>query len=602
TFYSSFQFDDYLYVIDYCKAHPLKDFWPPYGTRYLTYLSFALNYRFGGLNPFGYHAINTLIHVMNGLLVFGIVSATFKAPVMSKGEEEGSGLPFAVALTSALIFVAHPVQTEAITYISQRFASLATLFYLLSLFLYAKWRLSSSGAGFALYLGSILSALFAQKTKEISFTLPFVIVFYEFVFFRGGNAGRRLLSLIPFLLALLIIPLTIFGFGLGLPGGGGGIGEEIRNLQLRDLATISRHDYLITQFRVLVTYLRLLALPINQNIEYDYPMFRSALDPQVVFSFLFLLIIFSSAVYALYRAVLKRSPLILLASSGVIWFFAAISIESSIIPIKDVIFEHRLYLPGFGASLAFSAICFYLIGRLRPASFIKPAIALIILTVVPLSIAAYRRNSVWRDEVTLYEDAVKKSPFKERVRYNLAWAYQMKGDPDKALKEYLEDLRLDPKKEKAHYNIAVIYQTKGNGQEALKHFAEAIRLNPANAIAYYNMALIYQARGDAKSAILSGLQAITIDPGYGDAHYNLAWAYSEQGDDTEAIAHFREVIRLNPDSADALYNLGLIYKKEGKTAEAKDAFTAALKARPDYAQAGLELQGLNSTKAGRIGR
>lgn len=593
TFRSSFQFDDYLYVIDYCKAHPLRDYWPPYGTRYITYLSFAINYSLGGLEPFGYHAVNTLIHVINGLLAFGVITAAFKTPAMESGRGE-KGLPFAVALAASLIFVAHPVQTEAVTYVSQRFASLATLFYLLSLFLYARWRERDNNGNFLFYIGSILSALLAQKTKEIAFTLPFMIALYEFAFFGREKAGRRILRLVPFFLALLIVPLSILGFL-----GKGGIGDEIRDIQLKDLSTISRHDYLLTQFRVIVTYLRLLILPVNQNIEYDYPMYTSALDPRVILSFIFLLAVFVSAAYALYIAAIRRRPLLLLASFGVVWFFVTVSIESSIIPIKDVIFEHRLYLPLFGAALTFSAGAFYAAERLLPGGNIsRRAVIIILLTAVPLGAAAYMRNSVWENEVTLYEDAVRKSPDKERARYNLAWAYQTRGQTDKALTQYIEDLRLDPKKEKAHYNIAVIYQTRGDGSEALKHFIEAVKLNPANAIAYYNMALIYQARGDTKNAILSNLQAVNINPGYEDAHYNLAWAYGEAGDDADAVAHFKEVIRLNPKSADAFYNLGLIYRKAGRVEDARDAFTAALRIKPGYAEAGYELKGLASVNAG----
>ncbi len=596
TFDSSFQFDDYLYVIDYCKAHPLKDYWPPYGTRYLTYLSFAINYRLGGLDPFGYHAVNTLIHVINGLLSFRIITAAFRTPAMAPNGEE-RGLPFAVALAASLIFAAHPVQTEAVTYVSQRFASMATLFYLLSLFLYARWREQGPGRRRFFYIGSVLSAFLAQKTKEIAFTLPFVIALYEFAFFGRERTVRRLLHLVPFFLALLVIPLSVLGFL------GGGIGDEIRGLQLKDLSTISRHDYLLTQFRVIVTYLRLLVLPVNQNIEYDYPMSTSAFDPRVMMSFLFLLAVFVSAAYALYISAVRKKPLLLLASFGVVWFFVTVSIESSIIPIKDVIFEHRLYLPSFGAALAFSAAAFYAARKIRPTGdIIRPAVIIVLLTAVPLGAATYRRNSVWENEATLYEDAVRKSPDKERVRYNLAWAYQTRGETDKALKQYLEDLRLDPKKEKAHYNIAVIYQTRGDGGEALRHFAEAVRLNPANAIAYYNMALIYQAKGDTKSAVLCNLQAVAINPGYEDAHYNLAWAYSESGDDANAIVHFREVIRLNPKSADAFYNLGLIYRKAGRMEDARDAFTAALGIKPDYAQAGSELKGLTSVNAGHTKR
>jgi hypothetical protein len=115
------------------------------------------------------------------------------------------------ALTPALIFITHPVETQAVTYITQRFASLATLFYLLSFVLYVKWRVSQVGLKSAgLYVSSLLAAVLAMKTKEISFTLPFVLVMYELFFFNERSFKERIYPLVPFFLILLIIPLSLF--------------------------------------------------------------------------------------------------------------------------------------------------------------------------------------------------------------------------------------------------------------------------------------------------------------------------------------------------------------------------------------------------------
>src|SRR3990172_7091763 len=298
TFTASFQFDDHLYVIDYCRTHALSSFFPPHGTRYLTYLTFALNYLAGGLNPAGYHIVNLFIHIINGVLVYLLAMSLIRSPRLAE-----KGLPaFHIALLAALLFIAHPVQTEAVTYITQRFASLATLFYLLALTAYLRYRAGGQSfkAKASFYIVALLSAYAAQVTKEISFTLPFVMLCVEFAFFKGPVLPR-LIRLAPFMLAMAVIPWILFG-----PGTGTAVGGEVMDLQLKDLRDISRHDYLVTQFRVIVTYLRLLVLPVGQNIEYDYPMFQSLLVPEVLASFIFICVLFFGAVFLFFHHYFRR--------------------------------------------------------------------------------------------------------------------------------------------------------------------------------------------------------------------------------------------------------------------------------------------------------
>ena len=602
-----FQFDDHLYVIDYSRKNALADFWPPYGTRYDTYLSFALNYLLGGISTVGYHLTNLLIHIANGLLVCLFAVLTLKTPLMKKAGS--AALPrLHIGILAALVFTSHPVQTEAITYISQRFASLATFFYLLAITLYLVWRMGGGGRKRAFaYALSLAFAVIAQKTKEISFTLPFMIVFFELAFFEGPlRSARRFLPLLPFISALAIIPLTIFGLDMGLWGGADALGEGVRHAQLRDLENLSAHDYLVTQFRVVVTYLRLLVLPVGQNLDYDYPKYASMLAPPVLLSFLFLLSVFSLSVYGFARSFVRKNAYIRLACLGSIWFFVTISVESSVIPIKDVIFEHRLYLPSVGAAIAFSSLAFYAVSRLggsrsRPL-FTQAAVVLVLLVAVPLAAASYARNSAWRDEVSLYEDTVAKSPEKERARYNLAWAYQRSGRLDRAAEEYMEVLRLKPDKAKAHYNLAIIYQSREHADMALHHFMEAARLDRAtSSVAWYNMAMIYWGRGDARAAIDAYNEAITVNPAYEDAHYNLAWTYHSTGDNRGAVLHYSQVIRLNPSSADAYYNLGRVLSEEGMYAEAAERFRAALSINPEFADARTELEKIYLKRQGRDG-
>ncbi|MFQ5466030.1 MAG: hypothetical protein ACE5EI_08895, partial [Thermodesulfobacteriota bacterium] len=339
-----FQFDDFFYIVDNGTLRDLSNFWPPVGTRYLGYLSFALNYQAGGLDVAGYHAVNTLIHSANAALVLLLVHLLMKTPWMRSsdlGTRPGAAL--ALALSTALLFAAHPVQTEAVTYATQRFASLTALFYLSALVLFLAWRLGRgrrgrSIGGALLYALALAFTIAAQKTKEFAFTLPFVLVFFDVVFFEGLRelpATRRLRYLLPFLATLVIIPYELFGPSYGISVGES-LNEMVRKDQMRDLGSMSAYEYLITQFRVIVTYLRLLVWPSGLNVDYDFPLYHSALSPGVLASLAFLLAVAGSGAYALLRALRTGSGLAMLYFTGVVWFFTTLSVESSVIPIKDV--------------------------------------------------------------------------------------------------------------------------------------------------------------------------------------------------------------------------------------------------------------------------
>ena len=384
--------------------------------RYVATLSLAINYFFGGLDVTGYHVVNLLIHLLSALLVYALLRLTFHTPYFEAQVESdsGSGLgstspwlsaffspPFFLPLFAALLFVVHPVQTQAVTYIVQRMTSLATMFYLLSCVFYVLARLSMEHTlnvmpengdktktivpldrvkQGLLLTGSVAAAVLAMKTKEIAFTLPVAILLYEVCFFRGFWR-RRLLCLLPLFATLPIIPMTILDFG--------GFDSDLLSDPGRQLPvghTISTQDYLLTQFRVIVTYLRLLVLPIKQNLDYDYPVYREFFAPPVLLSFLLLVALFALAVYLFWRTrhsgekqvkhksgserdSLATSPLataqpvdhsslpyLRLISFGIFWFFLTLSVESSLIPLADVIMEHRLYLPGFGAATVLASV------------------------------------------------------------------------------------------------------------------------------------------------------------------------------------------------------------------------------------------------------
>ncbi len=574
TFNAILIYDDYIYILNYNTTYTLSDYWPPHGTRYFGYLSFALNYLAGGFDVRGYHAVNLAIHITNGIIVFVLVRLFIRTPSLSE-----RGLPsLHIALLAALLFISHPVQTESVTYISQRLASLATLFYLSAVALYIKWRLAEKGAlKYVFYASSLVLVYVAQMTKEITYTLPFVILMVEVAFF-SAPAGWRIKRLAPFFLAMALIPYFLFSMSAAH-----GVGGGLINDQMRDLLRMSKHDYLMTQFRVLVTFLRLLVLPVGQRIEYDYPVYDSFFVPEVFASFLLVASLFCGSIYLFWRFIKGGSAYLALISAGVFWFFTAISVESSIIPIQDVIFEHRLYLPLAGAGLAVSSAVFFAFEELGGVASVRVLMAAFIIMVLPLGAATYRRNLVWQDAVTFYKDAAAKAPNRRRVRFNLGLAYHKKGQLDEAVAEYEAAIRLQPDFEKAHLNLGIVFMDKGEYDKASYHLKEARRLNPYNSETLLNLGNLHVLKGEMDEAIESYTKALKGRPRDEDSHYNLGLAYLEKGNLAAAEEQLKAVLELNPESADAMESLGSLYEKAGDTARAEAAFQAAIKMRPDLA-------------------
>ena len=237
TFQAPFQYDDFRGMLDkpYVQSLRYLSDWSlvsqfsaehAFHLRFIGFLSFALNYALHGDSVVGYHIVNITIHLVNALLVYCLVLLTFRTPYfevqgsefkVQGSESQASNLEprtsNLVPLLAALLFVSHPVQTQAVTYIVQRLTSLATLFCLATVVLYIQARLALDKQGWKgratlWYVASLCCALFAMKTKEIAFTLPLAVCIFEFMFF-SGTWKKRLICLVPLLLTMLVIPLSM---------------------------------------------------------------------------------------------------------------------------------------------------------------------------------------------------------------------------------------------------------------------------------------------------------------------------------------------------------------------------------------------------------
>lgn len=663
TFQSPFHWDDTPNIVENPVIKNLDNFlsstegfaYSP--RRSIGYLTFALNYHFGGLQVTGYHVVNLFIHISNALLVYFLIILTFRTPFFkseklmvhsekshnSRIETEDERHPIELetsrftihdsrftslnALLSALLFVAHPIQTQAVTYVVQRFASLATLFYLLSILMYIKGRIAAMGAGqwakkpagdngqtvmdkrpvvlpsppayrllpATFYIFSLFFALLAMGTKEIAFTLPLVIALYEFSFF-GSSLKKKLLFLLSFLFFLLIMVAVLMRSGKPT-------GELLSDVSemTRYHTQMSRWDYLMTQMRVIVTYLRLIILPVNQNVEYDYPRYHSLFDAPVLLSCIFLSALFGTGVYFMQRSrqagERKKGDgrddsefmnlALRLVAFGIFWFFITLSVESSIIPIVHVIFEHRVYLPSVGIFIGITGMSIFLARHVKVEKFV---VSLLILIALLLSGATYARNTVWKSSISLWGDAIRKSPNKERPYNDRGVALGKIGQIDKAMEDFNKAISLNPSFAEAYNNRSTVYRMTGRIQEAIKDLNEAIRWNPSFAEAYNTRGVTFVQTGQFDKAIADFNRVIDLEPAFTNAYNNRGAAYGALGQYDKAMRDVTMAIKLNPSYADAYHTLGNVYLAQGSFDEAFTQFQATLRLNPEHGSARSQLE------------
>ena len=388
TFHVPFQFDDTPNIVNNLRLRSLENPWAILSdTRGVTSITFALNYAVGGPDVFSFHLVNTAIHIVNSSLVYFLLLSTFGLMGFATARARF------ISFFSALLFALHPVQTQAVTYIVQRMESLSATFFILALMLFVKGAGSSGLARRWVYYG-LTGACYVLSfySKETAITLPAVVLLYDFCFVAKGSAIGLFKKRWPFY-GLLGVLLGVFTVVTIIPMGGfSDLSEEsadvheravpptsigttsMSKLKASEVARsagffmkgISPKEYLFTEFNVMAYYFALVAVPINQNLDYDFPISKSLFEtpevkpgtaltiplPPPVVSLAFLLFIAGLGVW--FMAATQNSPASArrLVAFFIFWYFIILSPTSSVVPIADVIYEHRLYLP----SLAFFTV------------------------------------------------------------------------------------------------------------------------------------------------------------------------------------------------------------------------------------------------------
>ncbi|HTS19888.1 MAG TPA: tetratricopeptide repeat protein [Verrucomicrobiae bacterium] len=545
------------------------------GGRPVVNLSFALNYAWGRMHVRGYHAFNLAVHLLAALALFGIVRRTLLRQALR--ERFGTSAPW-IAAAIAVIWTVHPIQTEAVTYISQRCESLMGLFYLLTL--YAFIRGVESRSQVAWFTLAAIACFLGMATKEVMVTAPLLVLLYDRTFVSGSfreawtRRWRLYLGLAGswLLLAHLMAGLhnRSVGYGLGSTWWG----------------------YALTECRVIVEYLRLTVWP--HPLIFDYGEYvpiehSSGLMPYAaMMAVLVAIVVFE----------LKRHPSIGFVGA---WFFVILAPTSSVVPVAgSPMAEHRMYLP------ILSVITFALVGSFvlgRRFFHGKPGLVLGLVaagTVAGLcAFLTIQRNDDYKSAVAIWQDTVNKRPNNARAQSNLGTVLFQAGRAGEAIGHLERALRIKPDYADAHYNLGLALVRLGRTQEAIAHFHSALRIKPDYADAYDDLGLALEQTGRAEDAISQYEQAIRIKPDFVDAHNNLAVALARQGRVPEAIEHWEQALLIDPGDADAHCNLGLALMGQSRIPEAIDHYEQALRINPGYAEAHNDL-GVALEQQGRV--
>ncbi|MDP3792505.1 MAG: tetratricopeptide repeat protein [bacterium] len=507
--------------------------------RPFLFFTFALNYMVAGIKPLAYHLTSNFIHIINGILVFFLLKR------FDLGISKGRTL--AVAFLTSLIFLIHPLQTEAITYISGRGDALVTFFMLLALYLWTNDTACRYGKtvdnspqrhGVSLRILSLISLVLALLSRETGIIFPFLALALYVSFMSKDrfvkSIKQGLIATWPYFAVVLvygILRLTVLNF------------QNTLNFYTEpNIYSENLYVRLFTFLPILWEYLKLLIVPTGLHMERSATVYTSLFQWPVWLIF-FGLVCLLAYLRHLYK---KQSTVFRVWFLGTALFFIPLGPVSGITPINALIYEHWLYLPIIGF---WFIVSFYLVklfaffprsiasGKKSKASVVGRG-SLVICLIIYLSFFAYQsvqRNLLWGNQLDFYLDILKYEPDSSRINNNVGNIYYNKKDLENAEKYYIiaasqEDIFAEP-----HFNLGTILQSRGDIYGAIKEYEKAIEINPDFFYPYQNLAVIYAQQGDFTKAIENIEKLKLFLPNNPRVYYNSALVYIAINDKEKAL-------------------------------------------------------------------
>jgi Flp pilus assembly protein TadD len=544
AYWNSFQgvmlLDDEYVIRHGDRSHHLWRGWETFrSVSALVYFTFAVNHRLGGLDPWGYHAVNLAIHILAALTLLGIVRRTLlSGPLRRRFAPHACVL----ALATALLWALHPIQTESVTYLCQRLESLMGLMYLLTLYCVIRGA-QSRGAAWWWYGAAAFACLLGMHCKGVMMTAPVIVLLYDRMFLAGSfkQALRRRWPLH----LLLALTWSFLLLNLWHRFVTEGMGTWLNVIDVR----VSPWTYAATQFGVILHYLRLSFWPSGLCLDYAWQPATKAIE--IVPPATAILALLGATLWGLWRNRPWSFP-------GV-WFFFILAPTSSFLTINELAFEHRMYLPLAGI-VALLVVGARLLGGVlsarrggRPAVH-AAGVGLLVLLTALLAFLTRERNRDYRSRRAMWEDAAGIRPDNPGIHLNLGSALLDGGDPDAAAACFSKAIDLRPKWAEAHFNRASACCQAGRYEQAVADYTRVIELQPDNALALHNRGFAWAGLGRYEQAARDYTKAIGLCPGYTRAYVSRSAAYERLGRIHDAISDCTKAIELDASCAEAYGN------------------------------------------------
>ncbi len=467
--------------------------------RPLTTVSFALDYRFWGLDTFGYHLENVLLHALNAVLLFMLLQLIF-----------GN---FIIAFIASLLFACHPVQTEAVAWISSRSSVLFLFFYLGSFIYYILFKKVGNKRYFVFSLALFTAALFS---KEMAVSLPLLLVLYDIHFAPRESVKRRALKLAPyFLLSALFVAVRFL---------------VINRVSQCPWWGSGPYDTFLTMLVALGNYIRILALPVKLCAYYVTTVYSSIAEPVVPLSAAAIVILIAALPF-----IFKRSRGV---SFAICFFFAALLPVSNIVPLRALMAERFLYLPSIGFCVLIAILLEKSAMRARSAIKSKagrPAVVIAVMLVLLYSARTMMRNEDWKSQVAVTNSILKIDPLNPWGLTTLGAGLSDLGQYEAAIKPLLKAIALSEGYFAPRNILGFCYVELRRYDEAIAALAKALEIRPDNLEALSSMGVAYAETKRYPEAIRQFERAIKVDPSFVDGYMNLATTYDQMGEHERAI-------------------------------------------------------------------
>ena len=578
TFLSAFHFDDIPSILEkpwIRGMDKIPQFIFSIFQRPLVILSFNINYAISEFEVWSYHLFNIVFHSIATLLVYCLGQKALGFLNDFSSQNKFSFSPF----FAAIIFALHPLNTQSVTYISSRSSVLVTVFCLASLILFFEafkiWK-STGQKGWSYLTGSASCFLLGGFSKETIVTVPALLFLFHFYFISRDTLKTWFATYAKWIFLLAIPLLAFVGYKQFSAGG----------LLSASSAHWTPATWFLTQTSVVpFEYFRKMLFPFNMNIDIDFPAVSDWLQPAnwggmiALGLYLFIWVRISTRVSDTCE-VGRRC-----IGFGMAWMLITLLPTSSFIPLLDVAVEHRTYLPMVGFVFVMAGGLIGVQSWCSPLSFpfkkLINACALLILLCFSMGVMV--RNADWKDEVTLWSDANKKSPNLVRPYNNVGEAYDKLGKYDEAIAEFEGALKINPNYFFGLNNLGNIYGKQRKLPQAISYFERALKQKPDYSPAHYNLARAFHLGGKREQAAESYRKAIKYNPYFEQAFYNLAYLAMELSLFDEAIENFNKFLVMQPNHSKAHFGLGNGLMMKGKLDLALGEYRKSAQLDPTFA-------------------